>query len=136
MKLEAHGTNGVRVRAIPTGSSFKDGEDIISALVGSSTIDSDCTLVLSGTEADTTVTSGNLIFANYGGSQAFDNDDGSSYYHTHSNVFYSSDGFKMCRLRPSPPPFSPCACCRDYGGSFRCLPCDLGCLLLRSILGC
>ena len=42
-----------------------------------------------------TVTKRNLIFANYGGSQAFDNDDGSSWYHTHDNVFYSADGFKM-----------------------------------------
>jgi len=42
-----------------------------------------------------TITRGNLIFANYGGSQAFDNDDGSAWYHTHSNVFYSADGFKM-----------------------------------------
>ena len=41
------------------------------------------------------LTTRNLIFANYGGSQAFDNDDGSSFYHTIGNVFYSSDGFKM-----------------------------------------
>jgi len=42
-----------------------------------------------------TVTSHNLIIANYGGSQAFDNDDGSSWYHTHDNFFLSADGFKM-----------------------------------------
>jgi len=37
----------------------------------------------------------NLIWANYGASQGFDNDDGSSFYYTHHNVFYQSDGFKM-----------------------------------------
>ena len=42
-----------------------------------------------------TMTSQNLIFANYGASEGFDNDDGSSFYHTFNNVFYSSDGFKM-----------------------------------------
>jgi hypothetical protein len=42
-----------------------------------------------------THTSNNLVFANYGGSQGFDNDDGSSFYYTHDNVFYSADGFKM-----------------------------------------
>ena len=42
-----------------------------------------------------TLTSKNLIFANYGASEGFDNDDGSSFYHTFNNVFYSSDGFKM-----------------------------------------
>ena len=29
----------------------------------------------------------NFISANYGGSQAFDNDDGSSYYNTHNNFW-------------------------------------------------
>ena len=38
---------------------------------------------------------GNFVSADYGGSQAFDNDDGSSYYATHDNVWYSSDGVKM-----------------------------------------
>lgn len=42
-----------------------------------------------------THTTQNLILANYGASQGFDNDDGSSYYATHGNVFYSADGFKM-----------------------------------------
>jgi hypothetical protein len=42
-----------------------------------------------------THTSKNIIMANYGGSEGFDNDDGSSWYYTHENVFYSSDGFKM-----------------------------------------
>ena len=37
----------------------------------------------------------NLISANYGSSQGVDNDDGSSFYHTHGNVFYAADGFKM-----------------------------------------
>ena len=37
----------------------------------------------------------NFISANYGGSQAFDNDDGSSYYNSHHNFWYSSDGVKM-----------------------------------------
>jgi hypothetical protein len=31
----------------------------------------------------------------YGGSQAFDNDDGSAFFHTHHNVFWDSDGFKV-----------------------------------------
>lgn len=38
---------------------------------------------------------GNVIFANYGASQGVDNDDGSSWYHIHHNVFYDADGFKM-----------------------------------------
>lgn len=37
----------------------------------------------------------NFIFANYGGSQGIDNDDGSSFYEITNNVFYSADGFKM-----------------------------------------
>jgi hypothetical protein len=37
----------------------------------------------------------NLIFANYGASQGVDNDDGSSWYRIHHNVFYMADGFKM-----------------------------------------
>lgn len=37
----------------------------------------------------------NLIFANYGASQGVDNDDGSSWYHIRSNVFYTAEGFKM-----------------------------------------
>jgi hypothetical protein len=43
-------------------------------------------------------TAGNFIWANYGGSQAFDNDDGSSNFFTHDNAFYMSDGFKMVRV--------------------------------------
>jgi hypothetical protein len=37
----------------------------------------------------------NVIFANYGASQAVDNDDGSSWYHIFRNVMYWSNGFKM-----------------------------------------
>ena len=37
----------------------------------------------------------NLIIANYGASQAVDNDDGSSWYHIFHNVMYWSNGFKM-----------------------------------------
>lgn len=37
----------------------------------------------------------NFISANYGSSQAFDTDDGSSYYDIHDNVWYASDGMKM-----------------------------------------
>jgi hypothetical protein len=36
-----------------------------------------------------------MIIANYGASQSFDNDDGSSWYDTHDNFFYDADGFKM-----------------------------------------
>eukprot|EP00980_Cylindrotheca_fusiformis_P013649 scaffold3513_cov102-Cylindrotheca_fusiformis.AAC.10 len=42
-----------------------------------------------------TYTTKNIIMANYGASEGFDNDDGSSWYYTHDNVFYLSDGFKM-----------------------------------------
>lgn len=37
----------------------------------------------------------NFIFANYGASQAVDNDDGSSWYRIHGNLFYAAEGFKM-----------------------------------------
>ena len=37
----------------------------------------------------------NFIFANYGGAQGVDNDDGSSFFHISGNVFYAADGFKM-----------------------------------------
>mmetsp|Transcript_1429 Transcript_1429/g.2265 ORF Transcript_1429/g.2265 Transcript_1429/m.2265 type:complete len:761 (+) Transcript_1429:492-2774(+) len=43
----------------------------------------------------TTEISNNFIFANYGGSQGVDNDDGSSFFDIGRNVFYSADGFKM-----------------------------------------
>lgn len=39
--------------------------------------------------------SGNVIMANYGASQGVDNDDGSSFYRIHDNVFYGAEGFKM-----------------------------------------
>ena len=35
------------------------------------------------------------LLQGYGGSQAFDNDDGSAFFHTHHNVFWDSDGFKV-----------------------------------------
>jgi len=37
----------------------------------------------------------NFISADYGGSQSFDNDDGSSWFHSHHNFWYASDGVKM-----------------------------------------
>ena len=37
----------------------------------------------------------NLIVANYGASQAVDNDDGSSWYRIHDNLFYGAEGLKM-----------------------------------------
>jgi len=37
----------------------------------------------------------NVIISNYGASQGIDNDDGSSFFNIHDNVFYASDGFKM-----------------------------------------
>jgi len=37
----------------------------------------------------------NLIFANYNAAQGVDNDDGSSWFHVHHNVWYDSQGFKM-----------------------------------------
>eukprot|EP00928_Gymnodinium_smaydae_P099579 TRINITY_DN9543_c0_g4_i1.p1 TRINITY_DN9543_c0_g4~~TRINITY_DN9543_c0_g4_i1.p1 ORF type:complete len:904 (-),score=125.31 TRINITY_DN9543_c0_g4_i1:128-2839(-) len=37
----------------------------------------------------------NFIWANYGAGQGVDNDDGSSFYRIHNNVFYDADGFKM-----------------------------------------
>ncbi|KAL3936175.1 MAG: hypothetical protein SGBAC_008457 [Bacillariaceae sp.] len=42
-----------------------------------------------------TRTTKNFILANYGASEGFDNDDGSSWYYTYDNVFYAADGFKM-----------------------------------------
>ena len=39
-------------------------------------------------------TSASFIIANYGSSQGFDNDDGSAFFHTHHNFFYTADGFK------------------------------------------
>jgi hypothetical protein len=40
-------------------------------------------------------TSHSMVIANYGASQSFDNDDGSSWYDTHDNFFYDASGFKM-----------------------------------------
>lgn len=36
----------------------------------------------------------NFVDAGYGGSQSLDLDDGSAFYHIHSNFFMHSDGFK------------------------------------------
>lgn len=48
-----------------------------------------------GFDALPTRISANLIFANYGASQAVDNDDGSSFYHIESNAMFNSEGLKM-----------------------------------------
>ena len=37
----------------------------------------------------------NLIISNYGSSQGFDTDDGSSWYDIHHNFFFDADGWKM-----------------------------------------
>jgi hypothetical protein len=37
----------------------------------------------------------NFIVANYGASESVDNDDGSSWYHIHHNLWHDSEGFKM-----------------------------------------
>eukprot|EP01047_Picozoa_sp_COSAG01_P123303 COSAG01_NODE_52225_length_348_cov_0.783133_1_plen_59_part_01 len=37
----------------------------------------------------------NLIIANYGASQGFDTDDGSSWYNITNNFFFLADGWKM-----------------------------------------
>mmetsp|Transcript_11555 Transcript_11555/g.12404 ORF Transcript_11555/g.12404 Transcript_11555/m.12404 type:complete len:1059 (-) Transcript_11555:164-3340(-) len=37
----------------------------------------------------------NFIFANYNAAQGVDNDDGSSWFHIHHNLFYMAEGFKM-----------------------------------------
>ena len=51
----------------------------------------------------------NFITANYGASQGFDTDDGSSFYNIHDNFFFMADGWKM-----------------DYGGH------DCKCLCMRA----
>ena len=38
---------------------------------------------------------GNFIIANYNAAQGVDNDDGSSWFHIHHNLFYQAEGFKM-----------------------------------------
>ena len=45
-----------------------------------------------------TDTAHNAIIANYGASQGFDNDDGSSFYNTHDNWYWDAAGFKVGRL--------------------------------------
>ena len=37
----------------------------------------------------------NMIIANYGASQGFDTDDGSSWYDIHDNVLWKASGWKM-----------------------------------------
>ena len=37
----------------------------------------------------------NFIIANYGASQGFDTDDGSSWYDIHDNFFFEADGWKV-----------------------------------------
>ena len=66
VRIEAHGENGVRVRAVRTGNAFKDSPDVISALLppssASSASASDCGAVyLAPSPSNATfVTSGNL----------------------------------------------------------------------------
>jgi hypothetical protein len=48
-----------------------------------------------------TETSHSMIIANYGASQSFDNDDGSSYYDTHDNFFYDASGQVSIHKRDS-----------------------------------
>jgi len=59
-----------------------------------------------------TETSHSMIIANYGASQSFDNDDGSSYYDTHATFFYDASGQVSNPKRDSsdmtlPPSFLP-----------------------------
>ena len=64
VKIEAHGAHAVRVRAVPAGAAFRDGDDIVSALVVSNSSGTDTaacgTVQLSATSAPASVTSGNL----------------------------------------------------------------------------
>jgi hypothetical protein len=69
LKIEAHGDNALRVRAVPTGGSFKDTPDVISALVPpppddgnvASVSSLECpTVVLSAAGGQQAVTNGNL----------------------------------------------------------------------------
>ena len=59
VKIEAHGRNSVRVRAVPSGAAFRDAPDIVSALVSPSIPSTECyTVALTG--AGQGITSGNL----------------------------------------------------------------------------
>ena len=64
VRIEAHGAHAVRVRAVPAGAAFRDGDDIVSALVVSNSSGTDTaacgTVQLSATSAPASVTSGNL----------------------------------------------------------------------------
>ena len=59
IKIEAHGNNAVRVRAVPSGNSFRDVPDIISALVNPSIPLTECDTVALTTAVEG-VTNGNL----------------------------------------------------------------------------
>ena len=59
IKIEAHGNNAVRVRAVPSGASFKDEPDIVSALVNPSMPPTECNTVALE-RLGNGVTSGNL----------------------------------------------------------------------------
>ncbi len=65
-----------------------------------------------------TETTHSMIIANYGASQGYDGDDGSSWYDIHDNFFYDAAGFKV-RSRPLRRvpvtllnPLAPPLCCR------------------------
>jgi len=69
VKIESHGDNGVRVRAVRTGGSFKDSPDIISALLppaANADADVNCSTIVHDSSQQATpaallsVTSGNL----------------------------------------------------------------------------
>eukprot|EP01051_Picozoa_sp_SAG22_P021983 SAG22_NODE_5082_length_1090_cov_1.732593_1_plen_225_part_01 len=61
LKLEAHGANAVRVRAVPAGGSFKDDPDVVSALSPASWAAEECGAgVLDAGGGPSSVTSGNL----------------------------------------------------------------------------
>ena len=43
VRIEAHGANAVRVRSVPSGGSFFDPPDVVSALLGPSSLSTaDC----------------------------------------------------------------------------------------------
>lgn len=46
-------------------------------------------------EAQMNEVNNNFIIANYGASQGFDTDDGSSWYNINNNFFFEADGWKM-----------------------------------------
>lgn len=58
LKIEAHGDNGVRVRAVPENSTFRD--DLVSALVDTARPPAPCSEATLGAVASQNFTSGNL----------------------------------------------------------------------------